>query len=126
VQPASILVLFAEDEPLVRIATQEVLETGGFEVVPAADGREAARLLDHHGSAIRALVTDIRLGNGPSGWDVARHGRQLNPNLPIVYVSGDSGVDWPVEGVPKSIFIQKPYAEAQVLAALATLLNEAG
>jgi len=43
--------------------------------------------------------------------------------MPVVYVSGDSAADWPVKGVPQSIMLSKPYAHAQLISALATLIN---
>ena len=69
------------------------------------------------------MLTDIRLGSGPSGWDVARHAREANPIVPVVYVSGDSASDWVVYGVPHSIMIPKPYAFPQVVTAVSTLMN---
>jgi CheY-like chemotaxis protein len=120
---SSILLLYAEDEPLILAATSETLLSGGFEVLAASDGSEAMRLLDKRAQDIAGLITDVRMGTGPNGWEVARHARALNPELPIVYTTGDSAAEWPAEGVPKSIVVQKPYAEAQVLTAISTLLN---
>ena len=39
-------------------------------------------------------------------------------------MSGDSADQWPSKGVPKSVMISKPFVLAQVVTALATLLNE--
>jgi hypothetical protein len=61
-----------------------------------------------------ALVTDVRLTDDLTGWDVARHARELSPAMPVVYLTGDSGVDWASQGVPNSILITKPFALAQV------------
>ena len=75
---------------------------------------------------LQGLITDIQLGAGPNGWEVARHARTKFANLPVVYVSGDSAADWTAEGVPCSIMLQKPYADAQILTAIASLLNVTG
>ena len=72
---------------------------------------------------ICALITDIRLGTGPDGWDLARHARELNARLPIVYMSGDSSQGHSARGVPDSLMIQKPFAPAQIVTAISTLLN---
>lgn len=69
------------------------------------------------------LITDIQLGGGANGWDVARRARELKPSMPVVYVSGDSSSHWEANGVPGSIMIQKPFALAQVTTAIAQLLN---
>jgi hypothetical protein len=36
------------------------------------------------------MITNISLGVGADGWDVARRARELTPELPVVYMSGAS------------------------------------
>jgi CheY-like chemotaxis protein len=121
-----ITLLLVEDEPLVLLAAQDTLEDGGYEVLPATTGAQAIEHLDQQSDAIAGLVTDVRLGDGPNGWDVARHARSLNAGMPVVYVSGDAAEEWAVEGVPMSVLIEKPYAQAQIVTAISELLNESG
>jgi CheY-like chemotaxis protein len=106
------VLLLVEDDALVLLAAQEALETGGYGVVVAACAADAIRALDGRSAEFAGLVTDVRLGTGPDGWEVARHARGLLADLPIVYVTGDSAADWPVHGVPNSVVVQKPYAPA--------------
>ena len=120
------ILLLVEDEALLSMEIQDALTDGGFEVMLAKDGAEAFKLLENHGHELRGLVTDINLGNGPKGWDVARRARELMPDLPIVYMSGESGSEWTSLGVPKSVFVAKPFAPAQIVTAVSTLINEAG
>jgi hypothetical protein len=42
------------------------------------------------GLRIDALVTDVQLSRYISGWDVAETFRSLDPNLPVIYASGNS------------------------------------
>jgi hypothetical protein len=49
----------------------------------------------------------------------------LRADLPVVYTTADSAVDWPVKGVPNSVVVQKPYAGAQLLTAISTLMTTA-
>lgn len=65
------------------------------------------------------------MGPGPDGWDVARHASELKPDIQVVYVSGDSAADWPAHGVPNSVIVPKPYAPAQLLTAVSTLMTKA-
>ncbi len=74
---------------------------------------------------LSALVTDIRLQDEKDGWEVARRGRELNPTLPVVYMSGDSALDHTSQGVPHSVMVQKPFAAAQIVTAVSTLINKA-
>jgi CheY-like chemotaxis protein len=119
-------VLVVEDETIIRLLVEEVLSDGGFEIASAVTGEEAIELLDNPAHEFVGLVTDIRLGDHLTGWDIARHARELNPEICIVYVSADSGDEWRSLGVPGSMFIQKPFASAQIVTAISTLLNAAG
>ena len=65
-----------------------------------------------------ALLTDIDLGKGPDGFDVARYARKLYPRLPVVFVSGTMGIHHAANGVEGSIFIAKPFHPVQVMKAL--------
>jgi CheY-like chemotaxis protein len=116
-------ILLVEDEQLIALSVQEALEDGGYAVRAAVSGIDAISVFDQGSEEISALITDIRLGIGPDGWDVARHARELNPRLPIVYMSGDSSHGHSSRGVPDSLMIQKPFAPAQIVTAVSTLLN---
>ena len=59
------------------------------------------------------------------GWAVARKAREMNPEFPIIYMTGADAEKWPVNGVPNSILLNKPFAPAQLLTAVSQLLNAA-
>jgi CheY-like chemotaxis protein len=119
------VVLLVEDEPLVLLVAQDALEAGGYTVVPVQLASEALEVLDSRISELSGLVTDIRLPGGPDGWEIARHARELKADIPVVFATADSAADWPVKGVPNSVVVQKPYAGAQLLTALSTLMTTA-
>jgi CheY-like chemotaxis protein len=119
---SSVLVLVAEDEAGIRDILQAAFEDGGFAVVLASSGEEALTALEAN-RGVRALITDINLGSKVTGWDVARHARELNPDMPVVYVTSSERHDWASLGVPNSVLIEKPFAPAQVLTAVSQLLN---
>ena len=117
------ILLYVEDEAMVALVVELALEEGGFGVHHVLSGREAVKALDAKSAEYCALVTDVRLPE-VDGWNIARHARELNPILPVVYVSGDSAVEWSSKGVPGSIMVQKPFANAQLVAAVTALLNQ--
>ena len=118
-------ILLVEDEALiVEILTAEFADTG-FEVVVASDGNRAIAELDAEAARFKAVVTDIRLGKGPDGWDVGRRARELVSDMSVVYVSGDSTHDWSSKGVPESVVILKPFAPTQLVTAVSTLITAA-
>ena len=122
----SILLLLVEDEALIRVNLQEELDEAGFALVVAADGGQAMAELEADATRFRGVLTDVPLGSGPTGWEVARRARELAPGVPVVYMSGDSAHEWDAQGVPNSIMVAKPFVTAQIITALSNLLNEAG
>jgi len=117
------LLLLVEDDDNVRPTLEDALREGGFELELASNGSEAIALLETNKDKLRGLITDINLDSGPDGWEVARRGRELIPNLPVVYMSGAAGHEWTSKGVPNSTFLAKPFAPAQLVTAISTLLN---
>jgi CheY-like chemotaxis protein len=105
-------------------APSYALEAGGYTVIPTQVAQEALAVLEERIEELSGLITDIRLP-GASGWDIARHARELKADIPVVYTTGDSAAEWPAQGVPNSVVVQKPYAGAQLLTAISTLLTAA-
>jgi DNA-binding response OmpR family regulator len=118
------LVLLAEDDPLIRLDAEEMLTGEGFEVLAVDSGEQAVAELDADAARFDAVVTDIRLGNGPSGWDVGRRARELIATMPVIYMTADSAKAWTSQGVPNSVLLQKPFVPAQLITAISTLLNQ--
>ena len=118
------MVLLVEDEPLIRTVLASALEDGGYRLMEVGSGVEAIEAIER-GDQFSGVVTDIQLGPGVNGWEVGRHARHRYPNVAVVYMTGDSAADWAAEGVPNSILLQKPFATAQIVTAVSTLLNVA-
>jgi len=95
----------------------------GFDTAIAASGEEAVTLLQGQRGKYRALVTDIHLRGKMDGWEVAQHAREIEPDFPVVYMSGAAAADWTSKGVPNSIMLEKPFAPAQLLTAVSDLLK---
>ena len=119
------LALVVEDEWLLMDVVQEELLEDGFEVATAASGEEAIAKMEETKDRITCLLTDIRLGGGIDGWEVARRARQMHPGLPVVYMTGDSASNWVANGVSESVLLSKPFALSQLTAALSKLVNTA-
>jgi CheY-like chemotaxis protein len=120
------VIMVVEDDESVQSIVEEALTDGGFEPAIAASGEEAVTLLKGRLTKYRALVADINLGRDKmDGWEVAKHARAIDPEFPIVYMSGDSAADWASKGVPNSIMLSKPFAPAQLVTAVSQLLNSA-
>lgn len=117
------VVLIVDDDEGIQHLLEEALEEGGFVTRVTSSGEEAIGLLNAN-ETYCALIIDISFGSDHvKGWSVARRARALNPDLPVIYITGGSSDDWSVHGVPKSVLLGKPFAAAQLLTALSQLLN---
>lgn len=121
----NLALLLVDDEILITEMLHDSLADAGFDVVTANDGDWAIAMLDDPTQRIVGLITDINMGNSTDGWTVARHARELQPDLPVVYMTGGAGSEWTVHGVPLSILVAKPFAPVQIISAIASLLNKA-
>jgi DNA-binding response OmpR family regulator len=118
-------ILVIEDEELIQAMVDEALIEGGFATEIVVSGEEALKLVEGGLKDYKALVTDIGLKGEVTGWEVAAKARESHPTLPIVYMSGAHADEWTSKGVPNSIMIAKPFAPAQLVTAVANLLNAA-
>ncbi|MCG2631056.1 response regulator [Bradyrhizobium sp. WYCCWR 13023] len=118
------IVLVVEDDELLQGVVKDALSEGGFDFMTCASGEDAVTVLHSGVTTYKALVTDINLKGRMSGWEVARHARQTDPDLAVIYMTGAAADDWPAEGVPGSILLQKPFAPAQLVTAVSQLLNK--
>ncbi len=117
--------LLVEDEQLILELVRDALDEAGFTTQSVSAGEAAIAFLENNrGRELAGLVTDIDFGGEVMGWDVAQRARELNPAIPVIYVSGGSPHDWSARGVPHSVMITKPFAPVQVVVALANLANK--
>lgn len=113
--------LIVEDQPIIARLVKSVLLENGHAVVVRSSGAAAQQFLDEEAHTLSGIVTDIRLGSGPNGWDVARYARRINPTVGIIYMTGDSHHEWEAEAVSASRILQKPFGAAQLAAALTAM-----
>ena len=118
-------ILFAEDDFVCNLALGEYLTAEGYSVETVDCGSAAYEAIDRAG-VLSALLTDVDLGPGPNGFEVARHARVAYPDLPVVYVSSADASRYACEGVSGSESIAKPSTPRQVLEALGRVMGLEG
>jgi DNA-binding response OmpR family regulator len=118
-----LVILVIEDDEAIQSLVGEALSDGGFEPAIAASGEEAVTLLMGGQTKYSALVTDINLRGTMDGWKVAKKAREIDPVFPIIYITAAAAEQWASHGVPNSILLTKPFAPAQLVTAIAQLLN---
>jgi two-component system C4-dicarboxylate transport response regulator DctD len=107
-------VLFVDDEASMREAVTQWLELAGFDLV-AHDNAAAA--LDHLNRDFRgALVTDLKM-EGMDGLALLRRSQEVDPELPVVVITGHGDVETAVEAMRLGAydFIEKPFAPERLL-----------
>ena len=109
--PARPTVLLVEDDELVRLVVMLGLEDCGYDVVQA---RSAEQALDIVGTEIEApievVVTDINLGAGLDGMQLADRLHERWPALGVVFVSGRMGQTGCRTPHPAERFLSKPFS----------------
>jgi len=115
-------VLIVEDDPFVRSYAVMSLQTLGYHVIPAVDGREAMQKLQT-GTHIDLLFTDIVMPGGVNGWELAGLARKTRPDLRVLLTSGYALETLAANGHlhDGSMILSKPYRKAE----LARRLREA-
>ena len=110
-------VLLLDDDALVLVTLAEALRDAGFVVGQARNAEEAANWLVHH-TPPQLLVADLDLGDGGNGRKVALSARDLQPELPIIFISGlPANRSLVTAG---EVFIAKPFLPDRLVAAIRT------
>ena len=117
------IILLVEDEAVLQKLVKHALSDAGFDLTVSSSAEEALSLLAGGVARYRALVTDINIDGELNGWELARRVREIDAAFPVVYVTGAAADQWPSQGVPHSILLEKPFAPAQLVTAISQLLN---
>ncbi|MEY4444488.1 MAG: hypothetical protein RL301_567 [Actinomycetota bacterium] len=78
-------VLIVEDEPLIASLLATAIQAAGFQTETASNANEAKKLIDHFQPQL--LLTDISLGDGPSGIHLVHAVQKSNPEIAILILT---------------------------------------
>jgi CheY-like chemotaxis protein/anti-sigma regulatory factor (Ser/Thr protein kinase) len=118
--------LVAEDDPAGRTLLVSLLETAGYEVISAENGRVAVErfeALREAGGDIDLLLSDVRMPE-MGGPELAARLRAIEPGLPVVFVSGYYEPD--LETAPFEVerdVLAKPYTSSELLSRIERALH---
>jgi DNA-binding response OmpR family regulator len=116
-------VLIVEDDALIAMAMEDTLLDAGFAVIAVQNGASAIGKLEAECGTIDAVITDIRMPGGITGWDVGVRARELKASMPLIYCSGDKAADWRARGVSSSIMFGKPFDLNRLVTTLTELVT---
>jgi CheY-like chemotaxis protein len=86
---AAPLILVVDDDDRIREATAAALEDLGYATLGAVDGAAGLALIQSRDD-ISIVVSDVLMPN-LSGPDMVKAAKSNNPDLPIIFMSGDTG-----------------------------------
>ncbi|MBW2273250.1 MAG: response regulator [Deltaproteobacteria bacterium] len=117
-------VLLVEDEPRVRKLTRRMIEDLGYEVIEAANGREALVLAAEYCGFLPLLVTDVIMPE-LGGTELVERLSAIHPETRVVYVSGYDGHALGQDrlGRPGTAFLPKPFTREELAQKLREVLE---
>lgn len=108
---ASLTVLVAEDEVLLRMMISDHLRDSGFNVLEAANGVEARKIIDAV-DHLDVVLSDVHMSTPAEGLELARWLGENHPSLPVILTSGSpsiaAGAAWKAHANITD-FVPKPY-----------------
>jgi two-component system, response regulator PdtaR len=120
-EPSTATVLVVEDEIFVREPIAEYLRDCGYQVLEAADAREAILLIDSVGG-VDVVFSDVRMPGDMDGIALAQWLRTHHPRVSILLTSGYFASRNMISNDEVKL-IEKPYSQAQVLRRIRSLLQ---
>ena len=107
-------ILVADDEPALRQALVEFLQTSGYKVLHAQTATEALEMAQKNPGNIDVLLTDVVMP-GLRGPELARRVTATHPEIRVIYMSGYAEGFSEAQLPESSTFLQKPFRFATLL-----------
>jgi len=113
-----------EDGAAVRKAVGFILRKSRYQVLEAADARQALEILRGHAGPVHLLLTDVMMPE-ISGPEMVRMVGSDRPEMKVLFVSGHADREGLVQEVAsrQGGFLRKPFAMEDLLAKVRELLG---
>ncbi|HEY0298390.1 MAG TPA: sigma-54 dependent transcriptional regulator [Arachidicoccus sp.] len=100
-------ILVIDDEKAIRNTLKEILSFEGYKVEEAIDGADGWKLFSEN--SYDAVLCDIKMPK-MDGMEFLTKATELNPDVPVIMISGHGNIEAAVEAVKKGAFdfISKP------------------
>ena len=101
------VILIIDDEKSIRNVLKDILQHEGYQVEEAPDGEQGIKLFSS--KSFDLVLCDIKMPK-LDGMDVLQQIMELNPEVPVIMISGHGTIETAVEAVKKGAFdfISKP------------------
>jgi CheY-like chemotaxis protein len=117
-------ILVVDDDPTVRAVIARMVESAGFTVLQAVDGRHGVEVFRENSHELRAVILDMTMPN-LDGREALQQLRQVRSDLRILMVSGftESGNTAFFSKHGPNAFLQKPFSTEELLSKLRSILE---
>ncbi len=115
--------LIVDDEAVIRDGLKRILEGQSFAVETCSSGYSAIETMQHHDFDL--IITDLKMP-GMSGIEVLKSVRTLQPDTPVILITGYASIDSAVEAMKNgaSDYISKPFTPDQLLEKVRNALQQ--
>ena len=93
--------LVVDDEEVIREGMRRILEAEGYHVTTSASGRTAIEKIQERDFDV--VITDLKM-SGMDGIEVLKTIRILQPEVPVIIITGYSTVDTAVEAMKNGAY----------------------
>lgn len=116
-------ILIIDDEKSIRTTLSDILSYEGYKIEEAADGQEGINLFKK--KQYDVVLCDIKMPK-IDGMEFLEQAVEVNPDVPIIMVSGHGNIDNAVEAVKKGAFdfISKPPDLNRILITIRNALDK--
>ena len=117
-------ILLVEDDETVREVVASMLQPSGYNVLVAASARDAVDKARNYSGRIDLLLTDVVLGSGMEGPQLATELRSSRPGMKVLFMSGYSEalILSSASSKPADL-IEKPFSADSLCRRIRTIFN---
>ena len=118
-------ILIVEDDPTLRMALLDTLETAGFQVFEACNGKEALLQLMHQD--VEVIVSDVQM-DVMDGNELLKATRKKYPSIPFVMMTAHASVERAVAAMRDGAtdYLQKPFEARSLVATVERMVKRSG
>ncbi len=115
-------ILLVEDDSTLSMIVSETLQRDGFEVLTAGDGEDGLKKFTRHGADL--IIADVMMPR-MDGFEMGRRIRQINRNVPLLFLTAKSEIDDIVEGfeLGGNDYLKKPFKMLELIVRIKALLR---
>lgn len=115
-------ILLVEDDSTLSMIVSETLQRDGFEIMTASDGEDGLKKFTRHGADL--IIADVMMPR-MDGFEMGRRIRQIDRNVPLLFLTAKSEIDDIVEGfeLGGNDYLKKPFKMLELIVRIKALLR---